>query len=542
MIKGYKVGGVFVMAFLAIITILVVAWEEIALPHSDDFFYMTTYVVENDVIFIAGGERITTIGQALSSFWDHYLLFNCRFTHFFVYLSNLIPYWLYAAICGVLIVSMFVLIVVNVGGRRALSSPILVTGAVLLAWLSLHWEDYMVSKDFQINYVAPSVLVLLFLRQFLRNTAEFTRRKMAWLMILGLVAGWMHEGFSLPVGAGLLWILYSDKRCRRSRYWLFGAFAVGTLLCVGPGTILRIGRMESSYSISHYSYYISRAFVAFVPWLLFLAVLLLAKWRMRSELFRLLVKRTAPWLIIAAVCFLIGCGMLLTGRVFWVMNLSLVVAALIVMKEAFKVGKTVKWVGSSAMALINVAFLVSLCCYQHKVSQEQSQMANALMAGHKELSPVMPIGEQVPWWTLGIPQRIYWYDYSLRTFVNYYAGYSHVVYPVVGCGDKEKRFEQWRKVPGDNPFRGEFPVLYMRDSIPCTLILECGEPTRSTMPFNRLIMAVTGKSSANVNARIVRVESGDSAALYQYIPWDLPRSIQGREVLSVGASPRFVKP
>lgn len=113
------------------------------------------------------------------------------------------------------------------------------TGSWVILFLvnfALPWFEHMFTVIFALNYVWPSALSLLFVYWMLNFNAVVEKQSTSRFVIMcgiALLAGWMHEGFSVPVIAGLTatWALTRHRPAKRE-FVLFLCFVVGFLLIV----------------------------------------------------------------------------------------------------------------------------------------------------------------------------------------------------------------------------------------------------------------------------------------------------------------------
>lgn len=130
-------------------------------------------------------------------------------------------------------------------GRGSVGSWII----VFLVNFALPWFEYMFTVIFALNYVWPSALSLLFVYWMLNFNAVVEKQSPGRFVVMcgiALLTGWMHEGFSVPVIAGLTatWALTRHRPAKRE-FVLFLCFVVGFLLIVAsPALWCRAENME----------------------------------------------------------------------------------------------------------------------------------------------------------------------------------------------------------------------------------------------------------------------------------------------------------
>lgn len=532
-------GTLFAIIFMTVITAGIIRWELIALPYSDDWYYLYAYCNEPGMNFLTPGkEMIKTIGDVWESASLHYMLFNSRLANMTMYLTDLWPQAVTDVLNGLMITTMLTLIIINAAGPRGLKSPPVVTTATTLIWLVLPWHDNLVSIDFQINYVWSSVFALTFLYLY-RQRAGTPHSAIWWAaaIIVSVAAGWMHEGISVPVAAGCLWQLISDGRAnRRNRLLLFGALCAGLFLALGPGTWERIfHRNEIPFSMSAYRWFVSRALLGTLPFLLPVAAGAWVWAAKGCETAKGLIKKQSPWIVIALTSYLMGCAVTRLDRSLWIMDISVIVITLEFFAE-LSLPKMAKLLVTGSLAAANVAFLIALCHWQTVMATDQQHMIDLRVnEGVRTLYTSMPMAQEAPWYTLGIPRRYNATDdIAQYTFSAALDTSNTVFYPVLPITCKGKPFEQWPKIAGDNPFRGEYPALFSTDSVTCMITLEVGEPLESMPIFNRLLALFNRKSTAtHIPMHPIPLWDGDSGTIYQYRNLQLPRTIKNRRFVAI---------
>lgn len=131
------------------------------------------------------------------------------------------------------------------------NSP-LVSAAIILWTLLLPWSNHMGVMVFQFNYLIPSALSLYLIKYLnllsISNPKIKRNRKdpkrylyVFWAFFLGLIVGWWHEGFSIPVAFTILIFYFFFKQDRNIFiiFSLIGLFIGILILVIAPGTKLR---------------------------------------------------------------------------------------------------------------------------------------------------------------------------------------------------------------------------------------------------------------------------------------------------------------
>lgn len=154
---------------------------------------------------------------------------------------TVVPKWAFAMLCAAALV-----IIVHYSrwladaSARSMRSFLLVAGIVF----ALPWFDFMFSVVFALNYLWTSSLVLMALWYVFKadHHWHFSAARTVGGMLICLLAGWMHEGFSVPLLCGIVACFIVERRLPARRSQLFiGAFAVGALLiAVSPALHARV--------------------------------------------------------------------------------------------------------------------------------------------------------------------------------------------------------------------------------------------------------------------------------------------------------------
>lgn len=130
-------------------------------------------------------------------------------------------------------------------GRGSVGSWVI----VFLVNFALPWFEYMFTVIFALNYLWPSALSLLFVYWMLNFNAVVEKQSPSRFVVMcgiAVLTGWMHEGFSVPVIAGLTatWALTRHRPAKRE-FILFLCFVVGFMLIVAsPALWCRTENME----------------------------------------------------------------------------------------------------------------------------------------------------------------------------------------------------------------------------------------------------------------------------------------------------------
>lgn len=135
----------------------------------------------------------------------------------------LFPKWIYNILTGII----FCMLIVG-SCRLARIRPGTIWSWLLLLFcvIGLPWYDYLTVLTYGINYIWAATLAV-----WAANLILSKRRLTTTWMILGLllcfIAGWMHEGFGIPLSAAALSLVIWPG-LKRQRIWMTVAVILGT--------------------------------------------------------------------------------------------------------------------------------------------------------------------------------------------------------------------------------------------------------------------------------------------------------------------------
>ncbi len=175
--------------------------------------------------------------QGIVDTWvDHYLTDNGRLGNIILPFLLIAPKWISAAILGGFTALMAVLMqkFTPPGLQRGLGHIAMLVMSMLLITFALPWHERMFGICYGMNYIIPSAITLLILKIWLeeRRTA---RHKWAGISLC-LLLGFWHEGFSVPLGAGLGMALVTKRLWSWKRVWMIAAMLPGFIYLISsPG-------------------------------------------------------------------------------------------------------------------------------------------------------------------------------------------------------------------------------------------------------------------------------------------------------------------
>lgn len=229
--------------WLAIVTILYIVIFALTPMIFDDYTYTLGTASITSTL-----EKASAIWEICKSHWHHDTGRLCNLLS--PIFLGLLPKLVFSVISGIFIWMSVRLMCCLADVRRGSTGSWII---VLLVTFTLPWFDYMFSVIFAINYVWPSALTLLIVYWLLNWDTikrELSAGQLTGMCITALLSGWMHEGFSIPVIAGMLTLWVVQKHCPDKReIILFAFYLVGTLLIIiSPALWTRTANSESLFS------------------------------------------------------------------------------------------------------------------------------------------------------------------------------------------------------------------------------------------------------------------------------------------------------
>lgn len=112
-------------------------------------------------------------------------------------------------------------------------------GAVVAMWvaitLALPWRNNILTGDYALNYLFSMALALMALRLVALSLRRNSRATVAWAIALCVVVAVWHEGFALPLAAGIGLYAISQRLRVPARVWVYLLLTAGVcilwLLC-----------------------------------------------------------------------------------------------------------------------------------------------------------------------------------------------------------------------------------------------------------------------------------------------------------------------
>ncbi len=240
----------------------------------DDLLYQ--YVIDDET---QPPRPLDNFGQLGESLYNHTLNYNGRLpVHFVVQLFAGILGKRAFAIANALVFIIFLFLTVRlIFGKSMLRHPAawLIVGACVLLFFpggnffgAGPWYALAVS----VNYLWVGVLFELFTLCFLRTGLSVST---AWLVVLGLFAGWSNEAFAVPLsGAVFLFLITGRKLTRKQTALAFALWAGTALLVLAPGNLVRIADASRPRTVMEFLLSVAGCYAGLIfIWLLAAALL-----------------------------------------------------------------------------------------------------------------------------------------------------------------------------------------------------------------------------------------------------------------------------
>ncbi len=245
-----KTNRIIVIAFAAVVGILfwLQAKEDVLV--GDEIVY--TYVLDTSKYGnywgpIVEPPHIATIQDVVSSQVDHYLNGHGRVLvngveQFFSGVST--PQVFYIVNSIVFVLTLLLLVMISQGGRMVWSPFAWLSATLAMYYLFPSLPTLWNSINLGVNYLWPSMLILAYLLT-LRYVRGHNPVKKWWypiLVVFGVIAGWSHEAFCIPLsGALFIYYLFHLRQLRGVQLLFVASFWLGSLiLFLAPGNFVRL--------------------------------------------------------------------------------------------------------------------------------------------------------------------------------------------------------------------------------------------------------------------------------------------------------------
>lgn len=194
------------ITFLAVTFALWFYWTPL---FEDDLHYMGYF---RDYILNGGDYPWSGVSNLIAVEWHanniRWVNIITAFTH------TVLPKWVVAAIHGaaIFLIMRWAIALADTKGKLLSSATI-----IALIALCLPWHANIGLMDYAHNYLLPSAIFTGFFILWFKEPDELSLPATAGLLLLGIVAGESHEGFSLPALCGIIFYWLCSRRVPTAR-------------------------------------------------------------------------------------------------------------------------------------------------------------------------------------------------------------------------------------------------------------------------------------------------------------------------------------
>ncbi len=365
------------------------------------------------------GDEITLWSQVWESIKHHNRYWNNnRLANTLMFVLTMMPNWFVDAI-HVLMWMLMILFILKQASDDWWLQPLFVVGVLWSVWIILPWHDQMASGNYQINYVWSTALNLVFLYSFNRADKSLVG------CLIAFPASLMHEGFSVPISIGVLYVLYqrvkNDKTMLSDKKMLLSIvlYLVGTLLVVfGPAIQNRFANIGANEETFTFNAFVYKFFIR-EP-ILFLSLGLIGVYAIKCgfKSLRGVLRTEALWITIALTSMLIWMLIDGTERQMWIGYVAFIVfdwrlIARLTCRN--KINSIVVSTIALILGLLQMLWLLKIADYQKKACEEIVRIEKAMKSMVSELLYVDTYSPSwLPWWVLDIPEYYHGRNPQLR--------------------------------------------------------------------------------------------------------------------------------
>lgn len=482
----------------------------------DDLHYMGYF---RDYIINGGDYPWDRVGDMIVSEWHtnniRWVNMITAFTH------TLIPKWIVALIHGICIILTMRWTVWLAGAKGKLMSS---TVVIAMIALGLPWHANIGFMDYAHNYLFPSAIFTGFFILWFKKNANSSRLALAGLLLLGIVAGESHEGFSLPALCGIVfyWICLRKIPSARQIAMTLGLVIGIAILLSAEGktsrTVITLSRSAAQWL--HTLMFYSPLFAVMI------AVVIASLIRKKKDFLTLSLSSPMTLFIGIAVSTFIMSGMLFINcRASWLGELAAIIVIVNMWDSCMPSVSTpgfirVKDALSVLIILLVSTHILTVDVYAHRCYNDYKK----ILAAYRE-SPTETIylnytsSADVPLLTLGKVISSYpWIgEYPARKFRDFHSPGSPAP-NVIPARLRDFSIEKAVKMPGDNPF-----YLYKGEWI---------APKDSVRFMERFLFRFRmTRSSSGVNTLPFNTYSGDSLVMCD--AWLIDRMVKLNPVIKI---------
>ncbi len=547
----FEFTNVYMWAIIALTLLGAVAWQLSTFPLVDDWQYSCTVISPEKADFMrCAGEPIDSWADVCQSVCNHFYAMNGRLVHILYIPMQLLPREFHSLIAGLFIGLMFLGLLVISGNREKYNGrAFVISVAVMLLWCAFPWYNHFQSAIYQLNYSMTSAMWLGYLL-WMRRLKTMPLKEFVLFFTYTFLTGWMHEGFTCTFIAATFFYGLFYKDIRRRCAILMVPLLISLALQMSSGTS---GRASDVLAFREFSgYFIDMTSLVSQLWPLWLAIgLMVAAVITMSSRSRLnFVKSLLP--LYAGIGVSIAQSALLNlleRSLFPAILLSCIIILLSLRKicAGRKSQPSKAWHIAEIIALLLYSlWIVQLIRYQQLTTAQWNEIFTEVGKRDSPTDDVVFADITQPWehpWYLMdmTGQRVcidenenqFFYDYFMRQSCHYIM--------VLPESFKGKNFEEWPEIPGENDFRGQWPVIASPAKHKYATV-RFGKHLPQVKPTDRLLSAVKARSLRTdtteqkmwFDISEVRIPSGDSVEIYYiHLPVFDIRTNERREFNSI---------
>lgn len=373
----------------------------------DDFMFLRDYLDHN------GGNASFTIDGLINNAkflrdTDNSRLPNILWPVYGMFTSK----WILALILGIAMG-----VVLYIGAKITSDKPLTPCWFILFWGFCigmLPWRGGMLTGVFASNYFISSALILSYLYLLPPVGSDLTAwKKRAWCaIIVALLAGMSHEGFSIPVLTGL--IFYAGiKKFRMPTFWWIcvSVLAIGAIwLVTAPGMWLRLHMLDDSQSVIKFDIKIyGPNLLAFCLMILSTGVCI-CRHRWRIYLKNLFLRQNFTVCFVAAIMAFglsVRAGMSL--RALWAVELFSLICFVSILREMNVFGsRMLKFIGIVGFVLIMI-FYANVIFWQKRINSQHDEIV-AMISSSKFGTAYYDVNIYVPKTTLLHTVNTTWWE------------------------------------------------------------------------------------------------------------------------------------
>lgn len=367
------------------------------------------------------------ITHPIHTFWevilaqiDHFFYHYGRIWAEIIYQSILClaGKWLFNVLNPFLFCIYLFLIIKYALGRVSLSSMV-VTVSLVFIFMAV-FQDFFLWMAGAVNYLWTSVLVLWFLLVLRRHKDKSISRSSWPLLLLGVMAGWTHEGITIPLSVGLLAAAFIFKSANRrsESLWMKVAFFAGAFVCMlfslQQEQYLKNGSLADKFIFKWMigMQVMQELYLVYLFVILFLILAVIRKIHVHQ-----FVCDNFPLLVAMMITLFIVFYSGIAGNVRPAYSLEFCSLILILrMLSGFHLEKRPKRILTSLLMLILAAYTIPVCYYSYVNYQE-----------HCDIESQIKKGEQLV--VLDSREMPRWIEKNVCRTVNFFTGHPYYFDP-----------------------------------------------------------------------------------------------------------------